>query len=129
MTNAIIAPGDAEGSLTAKDQRSTHPRIIAAEIARELREHPARWMQHDLVRFADGTTSNTPELVGRNDAVSWCLQGHIDRRALGRPTGNVMTAFEALLEGRVISSWNDDRARTVQDIITLCDRVAASSTC
>lgn len=56
---------------------SSDPKAIAADIARELREHPERWTTGWCARDESGSGTSYDD----DDAVCWCLMGHIMRRA------------------------------------------------
>jgi hypothetical protein len=110
------------------DKTFADSKTMAADIARELRQHPDRWMQRRLVRFRNGLTSNDQDEVSREDAVCWCLRGHILKR-IGPDTRfiEVDEHFRAALGRRVfISEWNDAKDRTVAEVIELCERLAAA---
>lgn len=100
------------------------PQEIAKSIADELRAHPERWRK-------DGK-------YGRRETNRHCIAQHIAKR-LGFDCADggyqsadetgVFQSFEALALGsefRSLMSWNDDPARSVADVIELCDKVAAS---
>ncbi len=93
---------------------------IAADIARELREHPERWTQGAPARDKEGNSAR----VRSPAAVSWCLLGHI-RRKQYQTRGEVGTS--AMLTAQLVSSWNDAPARTVTDVIVLCEEVASGA--
>lgn len=95
---------------------------IAADIARELREHPERWTQ---LHSASTPTGDTVD-VHSPRACKWCLSGHIQRRQ-----GNSVFLISLLYPfvrcaGMRVTDFNDDPDRTVDEIVALCDRVAAS---
>jgi hypothetical protein len=102
------------------------PKAIASDIARELRANPATWTQGVMARNAAGAQA----LVDESGACSWCLVGHIERRLkdrlINRP--DVIDAFRRHLERdrKSIVAFNDVRSRTVDDVIALCEKVAAS---
>jgi len=100
-------------------QLPSDPKSIAADIARELREHPERWTQGHWARDANGekvSWSNTR-------AVSWCLEGHIERRYGDRSdfaqAAGTMDA-DGLTTG--LARFND--RFDVGDVIELCEKVA-----
>lgn len=101
-------------------------RQIAADIAKELREHPERWFQGALVKFADGASTSTGAGLLRDDAVCWCLEGHICKRVDSEVRWVAMGDFRdaAKITGS-LNFWNDERGRTVKDVIALCDEVAS----
>lgn len=101
-------------------------RQIAADIARELREHPGRWFQGALVRFASGASTSTGYGLQRVDAVCWCLEGHICKRVDDEVRLVAMNKFHeaALIPEGSLNSWNDKPGRTVEDVIALCEKVA-----
>lgn len=107
--------------------RTEDPRSIAADIAKELREHPDHWFQGALVRMDDGRTSDR-DWAGPH-VVCWCLEGHIVKRTRDQDDGVVFESFRTTLRNRhnydeSIHEWNDVPGRDVQDIIRLCDEVA-----
>lgn len=99
---------------------------IAADIAKELREQPSRWTTGCLARDASGRT--VP--YGEDTAVCWCLMGHLLRRAPNADAYRLGAPFFAALgldrgkDDVGFSTINDDKR--VEDIIALCDQVAAS---
>lgn len=97
-------------------------RQIALSIVTELTEHPEHWCQ-DGIAF-----SKEIELVSPNDsqAVQWCLLGHVAKRAIGSPLEQqYKDALYSMLDpGQSIGEWNDAPERTVQDVISLCERIA-----
>ncbi len=99
---------------------------IASDIIRELQEHPERWIQHHLVRLVDGSTSNYYEALGREDAVAWCIEGHIMRRRGPYGPGSVLREFQDALEIPSLWSWNDQPGRTVQEVIDMLSIVASA---
>lgn len=101
----------------------TDPKEIAADIARELREHPERWTQGRDARDSRGAGVDYSD----PSAVCWCLAGHVDRRG----DVNAYVAFRVLLRrfiGNSVTpvSWNDTKGRTVDEVIELCERIARS---
>lgn len=93
-------------------------KVIAADIARELREHPERWTQGTPARDKEGDSTRARSPA----AVSWCLFGHIRRRLY---PARCAVGTSSLLFGRLASSWNDAPERTVTDVIALCEKVAS----
>lgn len=109
------------------DEKQTH-QAVAADIARELREHPALWMQGHLVRFREHAGFSDLVLRARDArAECWCLIGHICKRL---PDPDDSMACRMLFEQHVgtfeLAAWNDTPGRTAQDVVALCDEVAAS---
>lgn len=101
--------------LTAKE--------IAADIARELREHPEHWTTGTSARDAAGGWV----AVDSADAVCWCLFGHIAKR-FPRYTSEIHLKpfFDAAgvdWETKGFADINDDK--TVEQVIAICDKVAA----
>lgn len=103
---------------------------IAADIARELREHPEHWIQHSLVRLESGVEEDEPEYATRSDAICWCLEGLIVRRTKWSPEDGsvdreqVFDTFRTALGETDLYRWNDAHGRTVGDVIALAERVA-----
>lgn len=95
---------------------------IAADIARELREHPERWMQG---RSASTPTGDTVD-VNSPRASKWCLSGHIQRRQ--EDSFSLLALLDPFVRcaGMKVTDFNDHQDRTVDEIVALCDRVAAS---
>lgn len=90
---------------------------LAADIAKELREHPERWTQGGWAR------NHTRGLVSWRDetAVCWCLEGHIekrrgDREEFARAAGTGDGSCTGL------ASFND--RHDLASVIELCDKVA-----
>jgi hypothetical protein len=77
------------------------PKEIAADIARELREHPERWTQGYYAFDASG------EMREAHDprATCWCLMGMIDKRT-DCPT-DTFEAFQKAAPFESMSVWND----------------------
>lgn len=92
---------------------------VAADIARELREHPERWTQVDSAHDAFGNWTNS----WNENAVTWCLEGHVGRRVTWPLRDQTLHRFKDTL-GRIVFTWNDERDRTVGDVIALCERIA-----
>lgn len=103
---------------------------VAADIARELREHPEHWIQNSLVRVESGREFDDPGFVTCGDAVCWCLEGLIIRRTSIDPEDGridrdlVFDAFRNVLGEHELYRWNDARGRTVGEVIALAERVA-----
>lgn len=97
------------------------PKAIAADIARELREHPQRWTQGAAAKKADGKSTYSDD----EEAVCWCIWGHIKKRA---PRWGIELAttdsFNEAVGGNV-TTFNDMPGRTVNEMISLCDQIAA----
>lgn len=110
--------------------QSNDPRTVAAEIAREYREAPAKWIQDYICMDAEGVDWMDPDHEG---AVCWCLRGAIDKR-VPQGAGQVYLAFDRALGYDIASekehetlhfvAWNDRPGRTVEEVISLCDAVA-----
>lgn len=100
----------------------TDPREIAADIARELREHPERWTKGRDARDREGRAVCPTD----PSAVCWCLIGHCDRRSDAYAYVEFREIAKRFVEGRVLTFWNDHPSRTVDDVIELCDKVAKS---
>lgn len=105
---------------------------VAADIARELREHPDHWFQGSLVKLADGSENDEPWDATRDDAICWCLEGHIVRRTkidpeYGIDRDVVFSAFRLALGESELYAWNDRNGRSVADVIALAERVAHKS--
>jgi len=109
---------------------SNDPKTVAADIAREFREHPAHWTQDYICKDADGEDWMDPT---NPDAVCWCLRGAIDKRVI-HGAGPIYLAFDRALGHQIASEaehetlhfveWNDKPGRTVAEVIELCERVA-----
>ncbi len=93
-------------------------REIAKSIAEELREHPERWCQGRPYQDANGNISSPIS------AHSCCLLGHI---WLAGDDGDLERTFRAALPTfeYSIAHWNDAPDRTVEEVIQLCEKVAA----
>jgi len=99
---------------------------LAADIARELREHPERWTTGSAARDSAGnpTASVDPR------AVCWCLFGHIvkrrDERAGFIPNDLLEPFFAAAGLSWDVDGFDEINDNgTVSDIIAICDKVAA----
>lgn len=103
------------------------PQEIAADIARELREHPEHWIQGSLVGFANGERGNDAESVNADNATCWCFEGLIYKRTGTEDNFAVLEAFRAVIGMMEIHIWNDELQTTVALVIDVCDRVASSS--
>lgn len=91
---------------------------IAADIARELREHPERWTQRSWARDAQGGKVYWHEA----SAVCWCLEGHIEKRGGDREEfGRAAGTGDEITTG--LASFND--RYDLASVIELCERVAA----
>jgi len=95
---------------------------IAADIARELRDDPARWTQAAYARDHRGY----PIQHDAKTACTWCLMGHVKKRVT--PHEEVVTSLYLLRNaiGTSTAEWNDVHDRTVQEVVELCDRIAAT---
>lgn len=91
---------------------------IAADIAQELRDDPTRWTNGKYAR--NGLGQGT--LVFDEAACTWCLEGHIIRRS---PNIQGVYAFTKAAGRSNLATWNDQPKRTVEEVIDLCDKVAA----
>lgn len=99
------------------------PQEIARSIADELREHPEHWTQGAIARTSEGE-----ELVSFMDkrAVYWCLEGLFYKHARGARFREFSKAIDLAMGRRVIPFlYNDNKDRTVTEIIALCNKVAA----
>lgn len=106
------------------EQLPSDPKAIAADIAKELREHPDHWTTGTCARDAQG------DIVASDDdeAVCWCLMGHILKRIPNVDAYKFGTPFFAA----VGLNWDDDDVgfsdlndgKTVEQIIDLCEKVA-----
>lgn len=99
------------------EQVPSDPKTIAADIARELREHPERWTQGHWARDSSGNKVSWRD----PNAVCWCLEGHINRR--GGDTGdfgNAAGTSDDCMTG--LAQFNDRHG--VDDVIELCENVA-----
>lgn len=118
---------------TAPSSDLVTPQQVAADIAREYRANHCLWTQKVLGRDSDGV--NTYDATDPR-AVCWCLRGAIDRRL---PTGSfaaqrVYEAFDRAIgrewapddDAVYFVDWNDSPGRTVEEVIELCEQVAAS---
>lgn len=111
----------------------TDPKSIAADIIRELREHPEHWTKGELASDASGMWVDFDD----PKACRWCLYGHVKKRVMGtsghRHTDYPRSFHEAAfghidLSGTSFGSWNDDHpGRTVDDVIALCEFVIYGS--
>lgn len=94
-------------------------KTIAADIARELREHPERWTKGHWARDSSGNKVSWYD----QSATCWCLEGHINRR--GGDTGDFAQAAGTIdTDGFTtgLAEFNDHH--TVDDVIDLCEKVA-----
>lgn len=96
---------------------ASDPKTIAADIARELREHPERWTQGGWARDASGNKVNWRD----DTAVCWCLEGHINKR--GGDTGDFGEAAGTLDGTFTGLAWFNDRY-DIASVIELCEKVA-----
>jgi hypothetical protein len=99
---------------------------IAVSIAAELRAHPDHWFKGNLVKFANGRTSSAVWDARSKEAVCWCLIGHIAKRA---DDPNLIHRDEFARYANSgdyfrLHLWNDEPSRTVEDVISLCNRVS-----
>ena len=95
------------------------PKAIAADIARELREHPERWTQGGWARDPDGALVHWKDPT----AICWCLEGHINKRHgdtgdFGAVAGTTDGSWTGL-------AWFNDRY-DIASVIELCEKVANS---
>lgn len=99
--------------------RDISAQAAAADIARELREHPEQWRKGVEVAVQVEVVDDGP----------CCLVMHLNRRGV-RTFSPAYATFVRLSGGVVdqgeISKWNDARERSVDDVITLCEKVARS---
>lgn len=104
---------------------------IAAEIAAELKEHPEHWTQGAYAKLDGGKPCDVTEPEARY----WCILGLIGKRL---PIGASILLQDRIAAGfinaisekdwraddfKMLSRWNDRHGRTVQDVISLCERV------
>jgi hypothetical protein len=82
---------------------------IAREIAAELREHGERWWPGFR--------------AGKRGAVAECLGWHIQEHGGDAETLRVF-GFDSV---EAVMAWNDRADVTIEDVIALCDDVAALS--
>lgn len=99
---------------------------IAKSIAEELRAHPDHWMKGALVRFKDGVESSSGIALNSDNAICWCLEGHICRRVSREVHSQALMTFREAVNIETLFRWNDEPARTVEDVIALCEKVAMS---
>jgi hypothetical protein len=92
---------------------SESTRAIAADIAREFKDHPERWKQGSF---------------GFRESGGACLDRHITSRCNDRWDGlaSVVCAHMGFASRMGLWNWNDAPDRTVHDIIALCEKVAAN---
>lgn len=98
---------------------------LAADIANELREHPERWTTFVPARNASGLGCS----VSAPEAVCWCLYGHIEKRGVDDPyRSDIAKQFfsAAGLDYKKDSYASINDVRTVEQIIQICDTVAAT---
>lgn len=95
---------------------------VAADIARELREHPSHWTQKHTAKDVDGLMCGVFDAA----AVCWCLYGHILKRNAGFAEAAIGAAFG--YPNVTMGRWNDAAERTVEDVIALCEGVASIPT-
>jgi hypothetical protein len=98
----------------------------AADIARELREHPRHWTQKVFARDVLGN----PVFWSDPDAVCWCLAGHLCRRAPLHQRSQLLYVLmsvprDLMLGHQSVSQFNDAKGRTVEQVIALCEALAA----
>lgn len=94
-------------------------KTIASDIADELRSNPKAWHR-------GGFSNSTGQFdVDAPDATAWCLSGHMKRRGVSL-SGEEYHAFAIHCHGSVCA-WNDVPGRTVDDVIALCEKVAAAA--
>lgn len=103
---------------------------IAREISEELESHPERWFQGALVKFATGAMASTGYGIDRDDAICWCLEGHIYKHVDATVRVQAVFSFLEQAYGLIgtynsLNGWNDAPGRTVEDVIELCKKVAA----
>lgn len=113
------------------DARTTDPKNVAADIAREYREHAERWTQGWYAKTAEGKDCGPTN----PNAVCWCLRGAIEKRVGEGDEGiPIFEAFDRALgfqdsENTLhFIAWNDDPERKVSEVIALCEAVASGST-
>jgi len=114
-------------------------RTIARDIAKEFRACPSHWTQGVAARSRCGYAAE----ASSPRAVCWCLKGAIDLRLHDgipdqfRRQLAVYRAFDLVLGYPLppahmkdyaalhFTTWNDQRGRTVEEVIALCDKVAS----
>ncbi len=94
-----------------------HVKELALSIAEELKANPSAWHQGWF-------DNNDP--MDKSAPTGWCLSGHMLKRdiALG---GEEYRAFTKHINGQSVCTWNDSAGRTVEDVIKLCEQVAAAA--
>lgn len=99
-------------------------REIARSIAARLRSNPGSWMKLSYAHNSEGEPTSPLDI----DFQRGCLIGHAMRLAGGMHEPVVEQFREscaAVLELESPALWNDTPGRKVEEIIDLCDRVAA----
>jgi hypothetical protein len=84
---------------------------IAADLASKLRAWPENWCQGTYIA---------------DDGKARCLAGHLWSYFDGSVPLDVFNTFARACETTYLSDWNDEAGRTVEDVIAICDRVAAT---
>lgn len=99
-------------------------RWVAEDIARELRANPERWTRGSVAHNSSGRATN----FNSTDAICWCLMGHILKRGGWGFLEEVQEAFFSAAGSDVdVNGFADiNDCRTVEQIIELCDKVAAN---
>lgn len=97
---------------------------LAADIAKELREHPERWTTHAVAKDASGDQCRADD----PDAVCWCLFGHIQKRGIEPYRPDIAKPFFSIagLDYKTDGYARMNDVRTVDEIIQLCDAVATT---
>lgn len=102
---------------------------ITLKAARELLSKPGAWTQGVMARDASRQRGVAPL---DSAAACWCLEGAVGKASFdtrfepGRtatPT-QVLKVIETEL-GQKASRWNDDPARTQEEVLALLDRLIA----
>lgn len=95
---------------------------IAAEIGKELTEHPERWTQDCYARNQKGESCATDS----PRAVCWCILGELSLRA--PESYGLWESFartSGFKDSNELAEWNDAPGRTVAEVIALCEQVAS----
>ena len=85
----------------------------------ELLSTPDKWTQHTTARNTDGIVCNAWD----PEAASWCLAGAAEACYPEREKGDSVFGRIAQACGEHIVDWNDNKARTYQEVIELCRKL------
>jgi hypothetical protein len=103
--------------------RSERPawKILACEVAEFFRKNPKAWAQGAMALNAKGKNVDPKSKA----AVCWCLRGKAFAIAVNSMdyVNFVHATNEAA--GMFSASWNDEPKRTVKQVITLLEKLAA----